>query len=315
MNNQGNKRTRSALLIPWLVLSMWLWGPAVASEDCIGVIYPEVREPYRSVLEQIVEGVTEGSPWLVRRHPVREESDVSVPQCRALVGLGRQGLRVIRDHASGRSVVAGAVVLSPGEPTSVPTISLVPDSVELFRRLKHFMPAVQSVTVVFNPKQNGRLVRDAQRAADRLGLDLHALEAKDLRSALVLYRETLQTMDPDTSALWLLQDSVTVDSKNVLPLILKDAWLNRLVTFSSQPAYVKNGVLFSVYPDNLALGRRLGKLAYLCATDGCTSKKVMPLRDLRTAVNVRTADHLRIDFDPRGSPYVDLTFPESRRSR
>lgn len=315
LKNQGNKGIRSPLLVSWLAIGLWLWKPALASEDCIGVVYPEVREPYRSVLEEIVEGVAEASPWVVHRNLIRDEYETSVSRCRALVGLGRQGLRVVRDYASDRSVVAGAVVLTPGEPTPVPTISFVPDSMELFRRLKHFMPAAKSVTVVFNPKQNGPLVHEAQRAAESLALELRALEANDLRGALVLYRETMKTMDPDSAALWLLQDSATVDSKNVLPLVLRSAWLKRLVTFSSQPAYVKNGVLFSVYPDNMGLGRRLGRLAHVCAIDGCTSKTVMPLRDLRTAVNLRTADHLRIDLDPRNSPYVDLIFPESRRSR
>lgn len=304
----------------------WIWVVASyvgfsdlarADEPCIAVFYPQVREPYRKVLEEIMTGIEEGAAnWAVHRLPIpdsdnRDAAEASAAPfgCRAVIGLGRAGVQAVTPFVSKISVTAGAVLMQPGKPTAIPTVSFAPNSAELFTRLKHFLPAVKTVTVVFDPSRSGGLVEKAAKSADSLGIKLVALEARNLSDAAILYKRILDESDPKTDAIWLLRDASVMDSGAVLTLVLKHAWKRKLVVFSNQLTHVKQGVLFSVYPDNDKLGARLAKLARDCVPNNCNDRGVMALRDLGTAVNIRTANRLGIDIDRRHDPYVDLVLP------
>jgi putative ABC transport system substrate-binding protein len=68
-------------------------------------------------------------------------------------------------------------------------------------------------------------------------------------------------------------------------------------------------VLFSLYPDNRALGKSLGALAQGILKSGSYGQRgVMPLRDVQSAINLRTAKHLGIN--PRRQQGFNMTFPE-----
>jgi putative ABC transport system substrate-binding protein len=282
----------------------------------MAVLFPEVREPYRNVLEEIVTGVEQATDWKVRRFeipdPVSEEvmaSLESVPACRSVIGLGRAGLQAAQPFAGQLPVVAGAVLVQPGQATDIPTFSFVPSPEELFVRLKHFLPKVRRVTVIFDPENSGELVRRAGRSATDMGIELVALEVQNLQDAAVRYKKVLATSKSDSDAIWLVRDAASIDTGAVLTLVLEQAWKRKLVVFSDQLTHVKYGVLFSVYPDNRRLGERLGAFAEQCAVDGCESKGVMLLHDLDTAVNIRTAQRLGIIIDRRNDPYADLVLP------
>ncbi len=262
-------------------------------------------------------GIEEGAGnSAVLRLPVtdKEELDAANPGvalsgCHSVIGLGRAGVRAASPFISKVPVAAGAVLMQPGETSAIPTISFVPSPTSLFTRLRHFFPAVKTVTVVFDPERSAGLVEVAERSAAHLGIKLVALPARNLSDAAVLYRRVLNESDPANEAIWLLRDPAVIDSGAVLTLILKRAWARRLFVFSDQLTHVKHGVLFSVYPDNEKLGVRLARLVRECADGGCRARGVALLEDLGTAVNIRTANRLGIEIDLRHDPYVDLVFP------
>jgi hypothetical protein len=117
----------------------------------------------------------------------------------------------------------GGVVSGPeGEARNFAVVSLAPDPGMLFERLKQFVPGARRVVVVYNPKQNAWLMRLARDAARRHGLELLAVEASDLKSAVRLYQEQLASADPKHDALWLPQDSDHGGRQSsVLPLVLE----------------------------------------------------------------------------------------------
>jgi len=289
--------------------------PAWAGKPCIAVLYPQVSEPYRVVLEEIMTGIEAGArDWSVRRLPIPEKDDsdksrVVPADCRAVIGLGRAGVQAATPFVSRLAVAAGAVLIRPGESTTIPTISFVPSTAALFVRLRHFFPGVKTVTVVFDPARSRGLIDAAAGSAAGMGLKLRALEARNLSDAAVLYGRVLDESNPKTDAIWLLRDPSVMDSGAVLALVLKRAWERKLFVFSNQLTHAKHGVLFSVYPDNKKLGLHLAELVRECAKHDCSKRGVMMLQDLGTAVNVRTANRLGIDIDRRHDPYVDLVLP------
>ncbi|MBI5923814.1 MAG: hypothetical protein HY847_19475 [Betaproteobacteria bacterium] len=283
----------------------------------IAIIYPEVGEPYRSVFASIIEGIEEqiGShvPSIaIGANPIPKEiaGELRRQNIRVVIALGRNGLKLAVGLERDIGVVAGGVLSIPeAEARNISVLSLAPAPGLLFARLQIFMPAAKRIFVVYDPKQNAWLMRLAKEAANARGLELVSYEASDLKSALRIYQDLFATADPRRDALWLPQDSSTVDEVSVLPLVLHEAWAHNLAFFSSSVAHVRRGALFSLYPNNVEIGHRLANLALgQMASNGQAGRGVMPLKELLLAVNVRTASHLGINLSDRQN--FDLVFPE-----
>ncbi len=311
------------------VFSIWVAGPVVAmiranhanqlaeAQGNIVVIYPDIGEPYRSVFSQIIDGIAEKTQG--RATHIAVGSNVNMGElnnalhrqdARVVIALGRQGVRAVAGLDSRIGVVVGGIVSAPeNEVRDYQVNSLAPDPALLFARLKHMRPGIKRIFTVYDPRQNAWMMRFAKEAARAQGLELVAREALDLRSAMQAYQEILSSADGNQDALWLPQDSTTVEDGSVLPLVLKESWERNLVVFSSSFAHVKRGVLFSLYPNNIELGRHLADsaLGYL-NSGGNKNAGMYPLREVLMAVNLRTARHL--DINTSRQQGFDIAFPE-----
>jgi putative ABC transport system substrate-binding protein len=291
---------------------------ALAGGDgSIAVVYPDIGEPYRSVFSKIIEGIEARAGAQVYSYAVGAGTDalglrrnLKAKDVKVVIALGRQGLQAADRLDSEFGVVVGGVVAVPEDDArDRAVISLSPDPALLFARLKSLAPAARRVNVVYDPRQNDWLIRLAREAARNHGLELVAQEARDLKTAVTLYQSILADADPQRDVLWLPQDATTVDEGVVLPLVLREAWENRLPVFSSSFGHVKRGVLFSLYPDNVGLGRKLAgsAMSYL-STGEPASRGVSPLKDVQTAVNLRTAKHLGLSISSQQQRGFDLVF-------
>jgi putative ABC transport system substrate-binding protein len=227
-----------------------------------------------------------------------------------VIALGRQGVKVASALDSNIGVVVGGVLSAPeNESRNFQVNSLSPDPALLFSRLKGMMPKVRRVFTVYDPRQNAWMIRLAKEAARAQGLEFSAYEAQDLRGAMRTYQEILAAADTSQDALWLLQDSTTVEDSTVLPLVLQESWTRNLAVFSSSFGHVRRGVLFSLYPNNVELGRHLaGSALGFMAAGGNNAPGMIPLREVLMAVNLRTAKHLGINASRQQG--FDMTFPE-----
>ena len=284
----------------------------------IAVFYPDIGEPYRSVFSKIIEGIEENSQTKVTSYSVGSNFNVQLvsdelkrQDIRIVIALGRNGLKAASALDREIGVIAGGVISAPeSEQRNSTTLSLAPDPALLFARLKALSPKTQRVFVVFEPHQNSWLIRLAREAARNQGIELIAQEAGDLKSALAIYQSIFTTADARRDALWLPQDSATVDESLVLPLVLQESWSKGIPVFSSNVSHVKRGALFALYPDNMELGRNLAASAIGMASGNPAMRGVLPLRDVLTAFNTRTASHLGLAPSMAQQKGFDLLFPE-----
>ena len=291
---------------------------ATGSIGPIAVFYPDIGEPYRSVFSKIIEGIEEKAQTKVSSYAVGADfnaqtisGELKRQDVRVVIALGRNGLRAANALNREINVVAGGVVSVPEqEARSSTVLSLAPDPALLFGRLKAVSPKIQRVHVIYDARQNAWLIRLAREAARQHGLELVTQEAPDLKTALTLYQSFFQTADGKRDALWLPQDSATVDESLVLPLVLQESWNRTIPVFSSNVSHVKRGVLFALYPNNLELGRNLAASALGVATGAPSARGVLPLRDVLTAFNTRTASHLGISPSLVQQQEFALLFPE-----
>lgn len=316
---------RTKTCLPWTGLVLfsvlfWLGTACVAFADApsVAVLYPNIREPYQGVFHKIINGIEEGLRSPVKRYALSESdspenlaSELDRDGIKAVITLGRAGLTAAEGLRGKLPIVVGAVSGATGpSATLFPGISLSPDPQALFDWLKQLAPGVRRVTVIYHPEHGEALIQRAREAAKPRGLSLNALSADNLRAAASLYRNFLSGITEPSEALWLLPDESTLDENALLPVILKEAWDKNLVIFSSTPEYVKKGALFSLYPDNIGMGRSLAALT-LEQLQGTRQKSsnMLPLRDLLIAVNLRTAEHLGLRFPGHEMQRFDLVFP------
>ncbi|UCV21586.1 MULTISPECIES: ABC transporter substrate-binding protein [Azonexaceae] len=284
----------------------------------IAVLYPDIGEPYRSIFSKIIEGIEETSRTKVASYAVGSNfnaqaisGELKRQDIRVVIALGRNGLRAASTLDKEIGVVAGGVVsVSETEQRGNAVLSLAPDPALLFARLKTLSPKTQRVFVIYEPRQNGWLIKLAREAARAQGIELVAQEAGDLKSALGIYQTIFATADSKRDALWLPQDSTTVDESLVLPLVLQESWNKNIPVFSSNVSHVKRGALFALYPNNIELGRNLANSAIGMASGTPTARGVLPLRDVLTAYNTRTASHLGLHPSIAQQQGFDLLFPE-----
>jgi len=294
------------LILRWCVCVLGLclpWQATAVDESSLLVIYPDIAGPYQGAFASIINGVSEARQRdRVTRLPIRNDTaaedvvaEVKRREPRAVIALGRQGLQVASAMVKNSAVVAAGVLSVPevGAP-DFPVHSLAPDPSLLFNHLRVLAPGIKRVLVVHDPRQNAWLIRLAREAARSANLELQVLQAEDLKTAVRLFQDMAASADPRRDAIWLLQDSTTVDDVTVLPLLLKASWDQNLVLFSSSIGHVRRGALFSLYPDHMALGRTLASATR--AASGAQGRGVLPLRDVKLAVNTRTAHHLGINL-------------------
>jgi putative ABC transport system substrate-binding protein len=306
------------LLLPAAALLFFAWTTTwAAEEDSISIIYPDIGEPYRQIFAQIIEGIQDKAGTPLMNYPLRSDTDIDMLRTsllkrhtKVVIALGRQGMKAASMLNGGIEIVVGGVLTAPENETHGQAVmSLSPDPALLFARMKALMPATKRVFVVYDPSANAWLIKLAKEAAQTQGLQLVAHEAQDLRSAVRFYQQIFSAADGRSDVLWLPQDSTTVEESSVLPLVLRESWNQGIAVFSSTFSHVRRGVLFSLYPDNVALGKSLASLAQDMLVSGEDVKRgMMPLRDVQSAVNLRTAQHLGIN--PARHQGFDLTFPE-----
>lgn len=284
------------------------------SAGTIAVVYPDIGEPYRGVFTKIIEGIERAAKATVVSYAVGASPDLAglrntlrSGEVRVVIALGRQGMQAADALVGEFGVVVGGVVSVPEEAArDKVVVSLSPDPALLFTKLRELAPDVRRVHLVYDPRHNNWLVRLARDAARAQGLELLAREARDARAAVRHYQDILAAADPDRDALWLPQDPTTVEEGAVLPLVLRESWERRLPLFSSSFSHVKRGALFSLYPDNVGLGRHLAAQGGLAR--GQDSHGMFPLKDVLTAVNLRTAKHLGLSFSSQQQRDFNLVF-------
>jgi putative ABC transport system substrate-binding protein len=285
------------------------------------VVYPQVREPFARVFEEIVRGAEDGYEQQVQRVAMtKNQSPVDfihvLDRQSPVLVLGNRLARQAAEQNTDHRVIVGAV---SGDFEQVYGISLTPSFEAISNKLSFLVPAVKKIHVIAKP---GTTVRDFDLAEGTLlhrGFALVIHEAEDIRSAAGVYRNLIKTLD-EQDAVWIQPNGSFVNNA-VLSILLQASWEKHFVVFSSNPVHVKRGALFSVYPNNYKMGLSLGRLAQTVANKrssslqgaqssaGREARKMQPLDDVFVTLNERTSNHLGISLTDDMRAQIDLVLP------
>lgn len=303
-------------------LLLWLACPlaGAAGGPAVGVVYPDIREPFRSVFMNIAKGIGDTLGEEPKLLPLDDSEGIAAVRgwaqgedVRTIIALGSRGPMISDALAESFPVLVGAVHMSPElQEKKYSGISLSPDPSLLLERLRQFAPAVRRVTVVYHREREQWMIDQAADSARKLGIELNAVPVDRLQEAVNAYSVVLNEQRSGTDALWLSQDSAVLDEQAILPMILREAWNKKLIVFSSNPAHVRRGVLFALYPDNYDMGVSLGTMALGTLSDGAPAANpqgIRMLRDVAIALNIRTANHMGLKYSKGVLREIDLVFP------
>lgn len=299
----GSWARRAWRPLAFALLGCLAWGVTAAE---VLVVMPQVREPYRSILNQIVDGIEQTASArlvLINDSSSGPMQGPSPRDERVIIALGSSAIKAAAPLRDRLPLTVGAILTPDGQPP-LPGISLEADPEALFKRLHRLRPAIRTVHWLYRPARNGWMLEGAKKAAQAHDLELVAVPTEDVRSAAQRYQGILKRADSATEAVWLTQDPALLSVNSTLPDILNRAWTSNIVVFSGSVQHVAHGVLFALFPDNVAMGSELARLA-LDLADGKTVT-FRPNRSLRSAINRRTAEHLGIVVDARD---YDLVLP------
>src|SRR5471032_1458715 len=289
---------------------------ASIGKGSIAVVYPNVEEPFRSAFIAMIQGIEERTKLKVRSYPVDPEMDTAELNAtlkrngtKVVIALGRQGLNATAGLDREIAVLAGGVLLL-SDAENVMGISMTPDPAMLFSRLRVLLPELKRVIVVYNPQKSEWLLKLAREAAKAQGLELSAYVAGDMARAAQLYTQLIGAADSRHDAVWLPHDSTTVEEGTILPLVLRESWNSGVPLFSSNVLHVKKGALFAMAPNNVELGRTLANSALGLIAGEPRHRSLVPLRELQTAINLRTANHMGLNLGYQQQRSFDFIYPQ-----
>lgn len=281
----------------------------------VAVIFPQMREPYRTVFRSIAEGIAAASAYS-DAYEITANEDIAALEQRlasrspdAVILLGKRGLDLSHTMKIDARRIVGAVFAQPEDiAEGVSVVSLAPSPRLLFAKLRELAPRVRRIHVIYGADSNDWLIDRARHDAAATGYELVAQYTNNIREGANAYRQLLATMRSPEDALWLLQASPFIDEVAILQLVLRTAWERNFIVFSSNPSHVPKGALFALFPNDVALG---GQLAAVASAAPTAATRLQPLEQLNTAINIRTADHLGLGLDAR-NPGFDMVFPNQR---
>ncbi len=287
--------------------------PAYAADDQrakLLILSPKLNAAYDRVFAEIISGIDANKGVVSHTYTLTNNSQpadiqkvIDNKEIDAVIALGHTSYSIAKKFRDQLPVIHGGMIMNPNGHSG---ISLVGSPVQFFTHLKNIAPGVKRIFTVYNEKNSGWLIKMAEAEARKLNIELHALQANDIRHAAQQFKQVLNQVKDSSDAVWLLFDKVVPD-QTILPLALNAAWKRNIVLFSNNPAHTKRGALFSLFPDNKKMGYNLAKLSMKQILSN--TPRVLPLSSMKVSVNERTASHLGLHYSSDQREAFDIIYP------
>lgn len=278
----------------------------------VAILIPQTPSKAQAIYEEIYSGVMSAEGVELLRFNVSAETSAEqvhqwLHESRpaAIIAISKTPYEYASTAGLNIPLIVGGLGTTP---RGVSGVALAGDPAEFFLNARQIAPTVERVYLVYNESMNGWWLDDAHKSAAENGLELIALEADSVRKGAKIYKKMLKEARKDKDAVWIPLVTV-VPSKTVLPMVLRKAWDKHLVVFTNSPIHAKQGALFSLYPDNAAMGAQLMELALELANSEEAKPRVVMARNMKRAFNWRTASHLGLKYTLDEEAGFDRIYP------
>lgn len=283
----------------------------VLADGHVAVIYPDTPSPFNQIFEEIVNGAKQKHSGEVitfslakKESPARALNWLNDNQAESVIALGLPGYKLAKSMLGNKKVVVSAL---PIIPNGLSGISLIPAPEQLFDSLKQLAPTVEVINVVYSPRSEW-IIKLAEVEAQSRGYTIKSTRITSVKEALKAYDEILADFNSKKESLWIPFDPISGNEQVIIPNLLERSWEQNFILFSSKPAHVKRGALFTLFPNHVELGKAL--IDMLNEMETTNQPRIEPIRFTKLAVNLRTAAHLGFEYKNQQKSQFHLTFPE-----
>ena len=160
--------------------------------------------------------------------------------------------------------------------------------------LQRLLPDANRVYLLYNPQENRTLFAEMKQAADGYQLELHGIPLESVSQLPA----ALKSVGRQADILLGLPDQTVYSSKTAKAILLS-TFRNRIPFAGLSRYWVKAGALYALDWDYQDLGRQCGEMASRILT-GTPVADIPPVppRTVRYVINMKTADHLRLNIAP-----------------
>ena len=304
-------------LFLYTFFSLLLAYPAQAEEhggnsENIAVLYPTVSKQYSHMFDQLIAGINSVPSYRFITYRVNAKTTAEDVKkwsqqldIKGYIALGQSTYKIVDAIKSNRPLIAGGMVATP---PGISGISLSGDPEAFFRHLQLLNPSISRVFFIYSYKNNGWLIRQARKISKKYNIEFIPLQVDDVKQATLQYQIVMKSIRPRTDAIWIPLDNVA-PINILLPQILQTAWNQHITVFSNNLLHAKRGALFALFPDSYKQGRRLVALLQRHIENESTPARLYPTVDLKTAVNIKTANHLGTRYSREMIQKFDKVFP------
>ncbi len=311
----GTRHLAAALILAAALAPVALQTEA-RGEEGVSVVVVTSRDdgPYDGVVSGIQRTLTAaGRGRTVKVHSLQREPEDAIDALRQarevggspILTIGSVATRAALDSPGDAPIIACMVVDSPelhGAENATGVLLDFPLETQL-EWIRRFSPRSRTIGVLYNPAENLDEIRTAQRIAERLGLKLVGRQVRrpqDLPDAL-------DDLAREADLLWGVTDQLVL-SRQTAEAILLFSFRNRIPFTGLSASWVKAGALYALDRDYEDLGAQCGEMAVKVLNGRrVTSLPPETPRKLVYALNLRTAEHLKVELPPdliRGAQQV-----------
>jgi putative ABC transport system substrate-binding protein len=183
-----------------------------------------------------------------------------------LLTIGTPATKLCIDHVKNIPVIFSMVLHPPKSMLKADNLTGVSLNIPVktqFEYLNKILPKSKKIGVLYNPEENGRIIKKAVQIAGQLGYILTIFPIKSPK-------DILKISDLKIDVLWLIPD-MTVCQPTIIKHILLNALKQKIPVIGISPSYVKAGALFALSCDYEDIGHQSGELA-IKILNGKTSK-------------------------------------------
>ena len=210
------------------------------------------------------------------------------------VTLGSEATQVVTRNISDRPVISGLnltpdLLLENNNSTGVYLRFSIKDQLQWLRWV---VPTAKRVGVLYNPVDNRETIAEAEFIATELGLELMAKEVKSPKDFPAALKSILRRVD----IMWGIPDQ-TVISPQTTKMLLLSSFRQKIPFIGLSEKWVKAGALYSLAWNYEDLGVQCGEMVEkILSGVPVESIRPEPPRLAKYAVNLRTADHMKLDL-------------------
>ncbi len=221
-------------------------------------------------------------------------ADIKKNGARLVVTLGSAATQAAVREVGHLPLMATMIVAADDiKPASNATAVLLEFPLDIqMQWIRRIVPAVNSIGVLFNPKENQTKVSNALRIAKETGLTL-VTQAVDTPRALP---DALENLSRNVDALWGISDSIVMTPQTAEPILLSTL-RNKIPLAGLSTSWVKAGALYALDRDYLDIGAQCGEVAGKII-GGASPAALAPTfpRKVTYSVNLKTAGAMNLEL-------------------